>query len=297
MVIFALYGTVGFQSEDTPKGVEALHIPSRARKKGGLIFVLYGKMIRVALDIREAELWETCAAHREPGTENWYVTSERLEVGDIAFYNVDVSGAAQPLVVLERKTAEDLGASQKDGRYREQRARLYALRGAKVTIGYIVEAPPWSPTLSRTWCRGAFNELNLQQSIVRLNLRYGIPVFMSTGVKETLCWIRRVATALVIDRNVFASGVAATACEAAAVYTEAIHVKKADNNTPERLFLSFLLSIPGLGRASADAIATRTHSSLTALQALTLDELSEIQGGRRKLGAALARVIYDAVHS
>jgi ERCC4-type nuclease len=81
------------------------------------------------------------------------------------------------------------------------------------------------------------------------------------------------------------------------VYTEAIHVKKADNNTPERLFLSFLLSIPGLGRTSADAIAAHTHSSFTALQALTQEELSEIQGGKRKLGGALAKVIYDAVHS
>jgi ERCC4-type nuclease len=259
----------------------------------------HNKMIRVVIDIREGELWETCAAHREPGAEKWYVSSERLEIGDIAFYSTDtdVSGAAAPLVVLERKTAEDLGASQKDGRYREQRARLYALRGTKVAIGYIVEAPPWSPTLSRTWCRGAFNELHLQQSIVRLNLRYGIPVFMSGSPKETLCWIRRVATALIADPAVFTSGVAASACEAAVVYTEAIHVKKADNNTPERLFLSFLLSIPGLGRTSADAIAAHTHSSFTALQALTQEELSEIQGGKRKLGGALAKVIYDAVHS
>jgi ERCC4-type nuclease len=254
--------------------------------------------IRVVIDIREDDLWAQLEPYRaHDATEGWWVEKATLDVGDIAFYAAtDVSGA-NPLAVIERKTAEDLGASQKDGRYREQRARLLALRGAKTAIAYLVEAPHWSPSLSTSWCRGTFNEVNLQQAIVRLQLRYTIPVFQAANLKETTQWIRRIAKALAADPTVFQEGLATTACEAAAAYTEAIHVKKADNNTPERIFLSFLLSIPGLGKAAATAVAETTKNSLVTLQTLTEEELCEIKAGKRKLGKALASVIYAAVHS
>lgn len=256
--------------------------------------------IRVVIDIRETDLWEELAAYRLPedGTvpaEGWWVEKATLDVGDICFYKS--SDPETPLAVLERKKAEDLGASQKDGRYREQRARLFALRGAGTSIGYLIETPAWSPTLSRSWCRGTFNEVHLQQAIVRLQFRYSIPVFIAANLKENVQWIRRIAKMLNADCSVFQTGVAATACEAAAAYTEAIHVKKADNNTPERIFLSFLLAIPGLGKVAAEAVSTRVTASFKALQELTEDELSEIQAGKRKIGKSLAKVIYDAVHS
>ncbi len=267
--------------------------------------------------MREEELWAQLSAYTTLGAEGWWVEKAALDVGDIAFYSAaappappDLSGAAggagagaataaapEPLVVLERKTAEDLGASQKDGRYREQRARLFALRGAKTAVAYVVEAPPWSPSFSRTWCKGKFNEVHLQQAIVRMNLRYTLPVFMAASIKETSSWIRRIAKALVEDPTVFQNGVASTACEAAAAYTEAIHVKKADNATPERIFLSFLLSIPGMGKAAAAALAEATHSKFSELQTLTQEQLYEIKVGKRKLSKKLADSLYAALHT
>lgn len=265
-------------------------------------------LIRVVIDTRENDLWTELAAHTVDTGEGWWVEKATLDVGDIAFYAmitdlsgaVDLSGAAapqQPLAVLERKTAEDLGASQKDGRYREQRARLLALRGGKTAIAYLVEAPAWSPSLSRTWCKGKFNEVQLQQAIVRINLRYTIPVFMSSGLKETKQWIRRIAKSLVADPAVFQEGVASTACAAAAAYTEAIHVKKADNATPERIFLSFLLAIPGMGKAAATALAEATHSKFSELQTMTQEQLCEVKVGKRKLSKTLAANLYAALHS
>ena len=220
-----------------------------------------------------------------------------LDIGDIAFYAGDDLSGAKPLVILERKTAEDLGASQKDGRYREQRARLYATRGAGTAIAYIVEAPSWSPSLSRSWCRGAFTEVNLQQAMVRLQLRYTIPIFQATNVRETVQWIRRIAKTLVADPTAFQGGVATTRDEAAAAYTESIHVKKASNNTPERIFLSMLLAIPGIGKAAAEAVAAATHSSFTELLALSEVQIGDIVAGKRKIGKAVAAAIFAALHS
>jgi len=272
------------------------------------------KMIRVVIDIRESDLWSELAPYHTPSeAEGWYAERATLDVGDIAFYleteatataavaaAEDLSGANAapiPLVVLERKTADDLGASQKDGRYREQRARLLALKGAKTAVGYVVEAPHWSASLTRTWCRGAFTEVHLQQTIIRIQMRYGISVFQAESLKETIRWIRRISKMLAVDPSVFQTGVAASACEAAAVYTKAIHVKKADNNTPERIFLSFLMSIPGLGRTAATAVAEVCENRLTLLQAMTTEQISDIKCGKKRLGAALGKVLYEALHA
>lgn len=246
--------------------------------------------IRVVIDIREEELWKALS---ECHTDGWTVEKAPLDVGDICFYGTE----EVPLVAIERKTAEDFGASHKDGRYREQRSRLYALRGKKTAIAYLLEVPPWSSTMTRTWCRGTFTEIQLQQAIARLQLRHTIPVFQATNVRESVLWIRRIANALVADPTCYACGMATTCAEAATVYTDAIHVKKALNCSPERIFLSMILAIPGLGKTTADAIASKTKSSLQALLTMTEEEISDIRAGKRKLGNKLANAVFTAIHS
>jgi ERCC4-type nuclease len=252
-------------------------------------------MLRVIIDMREEELWGLLEGWRgEEGFEGWRVEKAALEVGDIAI--LDQEG--KELVLLERKTAEDLGASQRDGRYREQRARLLAKRGEGVQIGYVLEAPAWSPTLSRSWCMGAFKEPHLQMAIVRLQMRYGIPVFQAASPKETVQWIRRIAAALVTDPAVFRTGLAETASGAAAAYTEAIHVKKASNMNADRVLHTILRTIPGVGAAAADAIVGHVGSAgFPAVFALTESELAELPVGKRKLGAKLAVTIWKTFHT
>ncbi len=257
--------------------------------------------IRVLIDNRETDLWALLESWTTYKTEEgWYVERTQLELGDICFQQIteDLSGVehTQTLVLLERKSAEDLGASQKDGRYREQRARLLAARGAGTAIGYILEIPPWSPTLSRSWCRSAFTEVHAQQAIVRLQLRYDIPIFQAADMKGTVQWIRRIAGALVKDPAVFKEGIAGDRCAAAAAYTESIHVKKAANNSPERIFHALLLSIPGVGKTAVDALATATQSSFATLYTKTEEELAATPMGKRKLGKAVAHTIYSALH-
>lgn len=253
-------------------------------------------VIKVAIDIREEELLSAMESYKTLGDEGWYIVSERLEIGDISFCieDGDLSGAR---VVLERKTAADLGASQKDGRYREQRARLYALRGSGIAIGYIVEAPAWSPTLSRSWCLGAFSEVHLQQAMIRLQLKHSIPVFHTMSIHDTIGFIRRIAKLLVSDSNVFASEMAKTAAEAAAAYTAEIHVKKAENSSPDRILHAMLLTIPGVGKTAVEAIVTACSGSFSTLFGKSVDEIAAINSGKRRLGSALANTIYAALHS
>jgi ERCC4-type nuclease len=259
-------------------------------------------MIRVVIDTRETELWALCAPYTDiSGNEGWIAEKRNLDIGDISFYLCDISGAivnpSVPLVTLERKRVDDLGSSQKDGRYREQRARLLASRGAGTSVGYIVEAPYWTPNLSNSWCRGTFTEVHLQQTLLRLQFRYTLPVFQVSSVDETMSFVRRIARMLAADPAVFRGGLAVTASAAAAVYTEAVHIKKADNKTPERIFVAILSVMPGLGGAAVTALAAATGHSMTRLLDMTAEEIAKVPNGKRTIGPSVAATVYAALHS
>jgi uncharacterized protein (DUF849 family) len=90
---------------------------------------------------------------------------------------------------------------------------------------------------------------------------------------------------------------AKTTAEAAAAYTAEIHVKKADNTTPERVLYAMLMAIPGVGKTAADALVHVSGGSFTALYGKTVEELAVVPLGKRKLGAVLAATIHAAFHS
>ena len=253
-------------------------------------------MIRVVIDTRETDLWALCAPYTDiSGNEGWVAERRNLDIGDISFYLNDISGA--PLMTLERKRVDDLGSSQKDGRYREQRARLLASRGAGTSVGYIVEAPYWTPNLTNVWCRGAFTEIHLQQTLLRLQFRYTIPVIQVSKVDETMTFIRRIARMLAADPTVFRGGLAETATAAAAVYTEAVHVKKADNKTPERIFIAMISTIPGVGGTAVTALGTATQYSMKRMLSMSASEIASVNTGKRTIGPSVAGVIWSALHS
>lgn len=270
--------------------------------------------VRVKVDIRETDVWTALEAWHAGApaaiADGWEVVKQTLDVGDVGFYVISNSSEMESgtvpqerqeieKVLLERKTAEDLGASQRDGRYREQRARLLARQGAGTRVGYLLEAPTWSPSLNRTWCRGAFSEMNLQTAIVRLQLRYGLAVFQTQGVKETVQWIRRIAAALVTDPTVFESGIATNTKAVATAYTEALHVKKSANLEPDRILNTLLRTLPGVGIQAAEALVAHCQGHFSQFYELSEADIAAIplKDGKRKVGPALAKKIWPLFHT
>jgi len=208
------------------------------------------------------------------------LSTAALPVGDIAIRVGDTDD-----VLLERKSVDDLASSHGDGRYKEQRARLLAQRGTGVSIGYIVEGTASTFTAAR------FSDADLKNAILRLQFRYTIPVFPTSSVSDSAALVKAVCVALLRDAACFKGGLATTAAGAAAVYSEAIHVRKAENSTPDRVVRSMLRVVPGLGPTAVEGVAVAVGSSLTRLLALTEAELAAIPEGKRRLGPALARVL------
>ena len=265
--------------------------------------------VHVVIDMREDALWDALEAE-----EGYELEKAPLDVGDIAFYVRQPDGTEKEVLVLERKAAEDLGASQRDGRYREQRARLLAKQGAGIKAGYVLEMPVWSSDLSRSWChRGSnphtggchphhskFTETNILNTIMRLQFRYGIAVLQVRDVAETAMWVRHIAKSLVADPKVFEEGLAESTKAAAAAYADAIHVKKATNMTADRVFVTLLRTVPGVGPAAAEAIQAHVGTQgFPGFFALSEAEIAAVpQGqGKRKVGAAVAKKLWGTFHS
>jgi len=247
--------------------------------------------MKVFIDMRETALFGVLTAL--PDMSGVAVELKALDLGDIAI-TTDLSGAEQMACVLERKSADDLGSSHTDGRYREQRARLLAQRGTGTAIGYLLEVPSIP---ARGWCQGRFTQKDLRTAVSRLQLRYTIPVFQTSSIQDSAAYIASIVKSLQADPAVFRTGLATTATAAANVYTEAIHVKKADNSTPDRVFRSLLRVVPGLGPVAVEAIVTHCKGSFPALYALTKEDLATLPLGKRKLGLLMAEKLYAIFHT
>ena len=112
-------------------------------------------------------------------------------------------------------------------------------------------------------------------------------------------WIRRIAATLIADPTVFRTGLAETANGAAAVYTAALHIKKAANMSQDRILSSMLRTIPGVGAAAADAILDHVGSSgFPGFYEMSEAAIAAVrQGEKRRVGPALAAKIWTAFHT
>jgi ERCC4-type nuclease len=217
-------------------------------------------------------------------------TTAVLDVGD---FLIQTSVDATPLLVAERKSLADFAASNADGRYREQRARLMAVRGAGTAVLYILEGT-WSGDDSRGF--GRTTEGQLRRLTSRLILRYGMPVIASASLVETARWCRILMSQLGDDATVFQpeDGMAAATTAAMSSFTAALSTVKRSNKTAGGTAAAMLSAIPGLGAKRCETLMT--ERSVADLVGLSADELSALVVGGKRLGV-LGPVIFEALHS
>lgn len=231
------------------------------------------------VDVRETRL---AAALTDLGVA--YQTAA-LDVGD--FVIQDAEGA--PLLVAERKSHADFAASNADGRYREQRARLMAVRGGGAAVVYILEGS-WSPT--ETAMYGRTSETQLKRLTTRLMLRYGLPVIASATVADTARWCRTLVAQLADDPTVFQAGSDDATATAMSGFTAALSAVKKANKTPESTATGMLGAVPGLGAKRVPALLTHSIADLVGMSEAAMADL--VVGGKR-LGA-VAATLHAALH-
>lgn len=208
----------------------------------------------IKLDARERALLAEL-----PGCE-----TSSLPAGD-----VDIGGG---FVVLERKRVDDLAASIRDGRWRDQLARLRACpRAALVVEGAL---PPDDSEANGVSGR------SLRSALAGAFVRDGIGHFRTSGAAETAALVRALS-----DRVGRGEGPSEqTACGVRLPRrSDALRDSRA-------VAVSQLCAVPGASRDVADTVlgGCETIGAWLALWSGRRDELAEVRVKSRRLGPVLA---------
>ena len=176
-----------------------------------------------------------------------HITSENLDIGDIVFkYNNNI------LLLIERKTMEDLGSSIRDGRHKEQKFRIMNANIPLVNTLFIIEGSLQDLSF------GNIKKNTLQGSILNTMYRDGIKVYRTLDIKETCYFIQRFLEKFIKDgtKNIslLLPNQQLLQENPNINYIDVKKVKKKNNLTPEVFNQLVLLQIPGVSNNIVERI-------------------------------------------
>jgi crossover junction endonuclease MUS81 len=241
--------------------------------------------MEIILDTRETALYNIiCDRDLDIYAEKITIKTETLDLGDIIIKYMD------HVFVFERKTALDLIASIKDGRYKEQKARLLS-NFPLHTISYIVEGDNVIASQSNT--KTYTN--TLLGAYYHTMFRDNIRILYTRNITETATFILTFAVKLLENPEKFKSQINESYCDVLKMKK-----RKIDNIDPYVCYIMQLSQIPNISTKLAENIAKTyptMYELLTAIQNTDLPEdkirlLSKID----KIGKEKAYTILKYFH-
>lgn len=215
-------------------------------------------MITVTIDNRESQLINLFEQQTDILKEkNIEWTKQNLEIGDIQIHNDQCTIS----YIFERKTISDLAGSIKDGRYREQKARMLS-KYPSTKITYILEEIStnqlWS-SASQTHMMG-ISKIAFGSFIIHTMFRDGIHVYISKNTEETALFIMETAYRMIKHPELFEH--IKDEQQSSTTYTDVcqIKTKKQENVTPEICCVLQFGQIPGISSKLAKVIMEHTNS-------------------------------------
>lgn len=195
---------------------------------------------QIIFDVREEYLIETISKH--DSSIKW--TKQMLPVGDILFNYGD-----KTLVLIERKTLNDLHSSIQDGRYKEQKLRI---TDSKIPQKYyLVEG-------SLKGYKGSPGDVDrLYSAILNTTVRDRIPVLRTEDLNDTVRTLAKIYNTLLTHGPLVLANSQITANQSNitdADYVETLRPNKKENLTPDVCYLSQLTQIPGVSHIIANRI-------------------------------------------
>ena len=219
---------------------------------------------------------------------------EQLDVGDILFRQDGMT-----VLIIERKTVNDLKASICDGRGREQKARLLGST-PRHRILYLIEG-----FLDKTQMNG-LPVSTLVGSLINTQLRDGIKVYKTNTIEESIEFIIKLYSKLEKDGNTYFREEEYKSSDNN--YVATLKKSKKANMTPSVWMLAQLSLIPQVTEKVASVI-TDKYSSVNVLikeyettpEHLREKLLSDIifpltTGGHRRIGDKMSSRIYHFLY-
>jgi len=210
--------------------------------------------MKIILDERETALYEKCILLNDKNEKKIEISKRVLNLGDIIITTDD----DKDIILVERKSIQDLLSSIKDGRYEEQSYRLIHSSGyAPHNIIYLIEGITSQLEASK--------KKMVYSAITSLNIFKGFSVFRTSSVQETAEWILattdKMSRELAKGKMIWSSSNSTAALDVEpASYCSVVKKVKKDNITPENWGEIVLCQIPGISSVSAVAIMKRFQS-------------------------------------
>lgn len=201
-----------------------------------------------------------------------------LDIGDVEICNTDPDYR----IIFERKCEKDLGASLKDGRYQEQKARILATVPPHHCM-YLIEnahIPTWGPGCSTACSPSAYTGV-----VVNSMFRDGIHVAITRDTSDTADWICAIFDKCMQDPSKYATSAAPR--DISYLNCVKIKTKKLENIDVKTCFLMQLAQIPGLSAKLATAVAEQYTSWRKLIHAM--DAAFE-KGGEEEAVAMLSTI-------
>lgn len=166
-----------------------------------------------------------------------------LDVGDFMIVCEGHSGN----VIFERKTVQDLLASLKDNRYREQKMRMLQLRQNGCKIVYIIEGTP------------DFSDEHQLGCFMSMQIRDQIPMVFTKDMHDTITYLQGARKRLRGNPEKYLEFHKITNDD----YTNvtSICTRKKGNVTKQSVFINQLCAIPGISAIKARAISVSTKAT------------------------------------
>jgi ERCC4-type nuclease len=256
----------------------------------------------IEIDCRERELHQQCLAYLQQNTrvENVVLKTSNMPIGDIIIYDDSHGDKLVETIIIERKSVNDLAASIRDSRYREQSFRLSECSLHNHNIFYLIEGS--FASLSRR-----YNKNTLLSAITSISYNKGFSLYRTFNIAESAEWIVRMADKIqrskekpyyslerIVEKEENCEGktveladefVNQTKCEDAdsaresTAYSSVVKRVKKYNITRENIGEIMLMQIPGVSAAAAQAIMDKYKTMRDLLNALkeTPGALDEIQ--------------------
>ena len=207
-------------------------------------------------------------------TNNDIFEKKNLEIGDIQYVEND-----KLIYIIERKTINDLGASIKDGRYKEQKMRL--LSNNNNNIYYILEGNINNCT--------TLNRKALLGSIINMLFRDNIRIIFSENINDTYNIILQI-------QNKYNIGKFKKIENSLDNYTSSIKINKKENMNKNLCNIIQLATIPGVSKNISKIILDKYETISNLIEEFKKNDkllLADINLGKRKLGKILSEKIYD----
>lgn len=221
------------------------------------------------VDTRELALIEHL---KKIGTE---FQTRQLDLADIIF-----EGKKGILMAIERKTIKDLEQSNKDGRYREQRARLidnYVKNGIKVL--YLIEGYKID--------NGIFMSM-----FVNLIIRDNIGVYHTPDVQESTRFLVKLKEKFGEhpEENLFGKGIVG--------YLGTVKLQKKENLDPKSIYILQLAQIPGMSVKMSEAVqevCPNMPDLCKWCEGQGENVIADIKVGSRKIGKVVSKRVHDSI--